>query len=369
VTYSEFEHELAPATVDNISPAEWDAVLAQFDDASVYQSWQFGQVSWGDDNVSRLVLRDKQGQLVSAAQVRILRVPVLPFGIAYVRFGPIWKLKRKDRNLARFEAGLKAVFQEYAVRRGLLLRLRPYGFEERDADMIPVLNSAGFVRTRGVHRKISKTIIVDLSPSVDELQARLKKNWRRSLRQSSRIGLEIAECFDGSLFDEFGRLFWKMVETKKFKPGSNLHDFVAMQETLPPNRRMRIALAMHEGRAVAGALTTTGFGQTSRGLLSASGDEGRALQAYYLLQWDELLWAKKSGYRFFDLNGINPITNPGVTHFKSGLGGDEATALGVYDIYNNPIYGAALLLERVLSWRPFKTVANSSANTDKQATS
>jgi len=369
VTNSDFEPELLRAAVDEIDPAEWDAVLEQFDDASVYQSWQYGQASWGDENVSRLVLRDGEGQLVSAVQVRILRVPVLPFGIAYVRYGPMWKLKHKDRDIARFEAGLRALIDEYAVRRGLLVRLRPYGFRELDADMTPVLDSAGFTLTRGTQRYVPRTILLDLEPSVDELRARLKKNWRYYLRKATGAGSEIVESFDGSLFDEFGRLYWEMVETKKFKPGSDLQKFVTLQEKLAPNRKMRVAIARHDGNVVSGSVCSSGFGETCIGLLAATGGAGRAVNAYYLLQWDEIVWAKESGYKLYDLGGINPETNPGVYQFKRGMRGEEVTALGVYDMCRNPIYRAALLLERALSWRPFKETANSSANSGKQAKS
>ena len=369
MTNSDFESELAPAAVDLVDPDEWDKVLEQFDDASVYQSWQYGQVSWGDENVSRLVLRDRQGRLVSAAQVRILRTPVLPFGIAYVRYGPMWKLKREDRNVARFEAGLRALIQEYAVRRGLLLRLRPYGFRELDADMIPVLDSTGFAPNRGVHRRAPRTILVDLEPSVDELRARLKRNWRYYLNKATKAGSEIVESFDGSLFDEFERLYWEMIEKKKFKPGSNLNDFVALQDKLETNRKMRVAIAMHEGRAVSGSVCSSGFGETCIGLLAATADAGRAVQAYYLMQWDEIVWARQSGYKLYDLGGINPDTNPGVYHFKRGLQGQEVTALGVFDAYRKPIYGFGLLLERGLSWRPGSKSAKSSSNGGEQAKS
>jgi len=369
VTSSDSKLELAPAIVDSVSPAEWDSVLEQFDDGSVYQSWQYGQVSWGNDNVSRLILRDSEGELVSAAQVRILRAPILPFGIAYVRFGPMWKLRQRGRDVARFEAGLRALIEEYVVRRGLLLRVRPYGFRELDADMIQVLRSAGVMPTRGFHRNFERTILVDLEPSVDELQALLRKNWRYSLRKSTDAVSEIVESFDGSLFDEFGQLFWDMVDKKKFKPGSSLQNFVALQEELAPNCKIRVTAAMYDGRAVSGALCTSGFGETSIGLLSATRDAGRKIQSSYVTQWDQILWAKKSGYKFFDLNGINPLTNPGGYRFKSGLRGQEVTALGVYDTYRNPIYWAGLFLERGLSWRSVKAATKSPANAGKRSKS
>ena len=34
-------------------------------------------------------------------------------------------------------------------------------------------------------------------------------------------------------------------------------------------------------------------------------------------------WIKEKGLRYYDLNGINPETNPGTYHFKRGLAGKK----------------------------------------------
>src|SRR5690349_19413270 len=74
--------------VDGMDPGAWEEVLTGFDDATIYQSWAYGAVRWGAARVSHLVLR-RDGEVVAAAQLRIARVPVLPLGVAYLRWGPL----------------------------------------------------------------------------------------------------------------------------------------------------------------------------------------------------------------------------------------------------------------------------------------
>ena len=55
-------------------------------------------------------------------------------------------------------------------------------------------------------------------------------------------------------------------------------------------------------------------------------------KASYLLQWHVSTEAKERGLRWYDLGGIDPVGNPGVCHFKRGLGGDEVVAPGIFQI-------------------------------------
>jgi lipid II:glycine glycyltransferase (peptidoglycan interpeptide bridge formation enzyme) len=49
------------------------------------------------------------------------------------------------------------------------------------------------------------------------------------------------------------------------------------------------------------------------------------------LQWNTIVRAKSRGIRYYDLGGIDAVANPGVYHFKSGLGGDERCGVPAFD--------------------------------------
>lgn len=61
--------------VDTVSNTEWSALLRQFDDATIYQTWSCGAVLWGADRLSHVVLRNGD-EAVGIAQVATIQVPI-----------------------------------------------------------------------------------------------------------------------------------------------------------------------------------------------------------------------------------------------------------------------------------------------------
>jgi lipid II:glycine glycyltransferase (peptidoglycan interpeptide bridge formation enzyme) len=60
----------------------------------------------------------------------------------------------------------------------------------------------------------------------------------------------------------------------------------------------------------------------------------------YIVQWAFMEWIKEKGLRYYDLNGINPETNPGTYHFKRGLAGKngiDAEFLGKFQVADSPV--------------------------------
>lgn len=345
-------------TVDTLSKKEWSELLSQFGDSSLYQTWQYGHVRWGDANISRLVVLGPDGAPISAAQVRILRIPLLNVGMAYVRYGPMWRVRGKDADVANFRAGLRALIDEYAKARGLFLRVVPFGYEETDGAMKDALVAQGFEATRGIYRDPRRTVLIDLSPSDDVLRQKLRKNWRYDLREAERHSLQLREDFATDFFPSLNTLFTEMVDRKKFKAGSDVAEFARIQELLDAELKLRVSVGSASGDVVSG-FVCDGIGDTCIGLTSATGPAGRQVKASYLLQWDQILWCKRMGKRTLDLNGTNKATNPGVYHFKTGIGGSEVKFLEVYDFCASAfLYRAVLAFEnavrlrsKVSSWR------------------
>ena len=51
-----------------------------------------------------------------------------------------------------------------------------------------------------------------------------------------------------------------------------------------------------------------------------------------MLQWHAIKTAREQGIYWYDLGGIDPKVNPGVYHFKKGLGGSDITAPGPFEL-------------------------------------
>src|SRR5262245_39026253 len=87
--------------VDDVTKNDWQEISARFADATLYQTWAYDVVRHGPHNVSHLVLR-RCGDVVAAAQLRLVRVPIWGCGIAYARCGPVWRRSDKRRELEHF---------------------------------------------------------------------------------------------------------------------------------------------------------------------------------------------------------------------------------------------------------------------------
>jgi hypothetical protein len=68
------------AEFDTVTEKQWEEILKAFQDANIYQTWPYDAVRCGEKNLGHLVLRF-DGQVVSVAQVRLVRIP----GLEWVR--------------------------------------------------------------------------------------------------------------------------------------------------------------------------------------------------------------------------------------------------------------------------------------------
>src|SRR5262249_55943007 len=152
--------------------------------------WAYGAVCWGEQQLSHLVLKQDDVP-VAMTQVRILRVPVVGSGIAYVRWGPVWKSRITGWSAEIYRAITEAVVQEYVVRRGLMLRVVPNIFVQ-DAiapDIAEIWGELDLAEDTSVRRY--QTLRIDLRAPVEELRKQLSSPWRRHLRIAESNRLEI----------------------------------------------------------------------------------------------------------------------------------------------------------------------------------
>ena len=202
--------------VDGQTRESWSDILAQFADASIYQTWAYGAVRWGARNLSHLVMR-RDGQIVAAAQLRIARLPLLPAGIAYLRWGPLCHRKGQALDPVIVVEMVACLREEYCVRRGLTLQVIPNAYP---GDPRGVAYEEALARSvlrpepRGSHYQ---TILVDLSPAAEVMRKRLDQKWRNQLNRSEKNGL-VLEVSDGrEAYREFVRLYEAMWDRKRFR--------------------------------------------------------------------------------------------------------------------------------------------------------
>src|SRR6185503_9710630 len=129
--------------VDTLTTDEWDRLATEFDDLTYDQIARFANGQWGANRMSNLVLR-RDGIAVAGIQLPILMIPGVSRGLAYGRFGPIWRRRDSKKNLDIYRAVVGAVVDEYCHRRGHYLTLVPRPNPENYCDECSVLREFGF---------------------------------------------------------------------------------------------------------------------------------------------------------------------------------------------------------------------------------
>jgi hypothetical protein len=302
--------------VDRASDAEWDALASRFADVSYDQTSAYSDAKWGNDRTSTLVVRE-DGRPVAAARVVLLRPPVLRAGLAYVKFGPLWRPSEGSGDLASLKLGLDALVDEYCRRRGhrLTVLSRP---SPDDNDLgAQVLLEAGFRPRAPSIDPLRYFVNVGLDP--DRQMKSLGQKWRYNLKKALQAGVtvELADLDDG--IGTFAAMHRTMVVRKGFAD----RDAVAMRlrgmaASLPPALRPVVAFASKDGHKLAGAVIGRA-GDVSVYLFGASRDEALQLNAGYALQWWIVNWLREQGDRWYDLGG--GALEPRLEQFKRGLVG------------------------------------------------
>lgn len=315
--------------VDQSGEQDWNELVSGFDDASVYQTWAYGSIHWGRHQLSHLVLR-QDATCVAAAQVRIVRLPLLNRGVAYVRWGPLWRSRGTPTDPSLFHAILEALKNEYAVRRKLLLRVIPniYDFSPDATAAQSSLAALGFqpnTRDRSYH-----TMHIDLQRPVEDLRKGLRQRWRNKLKHAEAAGFTVTVGTQIEFYQKFLGAYAEMMERKQFPTTVDVGEFGRIQQALPGSLKMRVLLCEKDG-VLFNALVVAPVGDTGIYLLAATSNEGLKADGAFLLQWRALNLLKEDGRCWYDLGGANAGVNPGVYQFKSGLGGNPSCQLGLYE--------------------------------------
>ena len=316
--------------VDTVGEVQWCGILDGFDDASIYQTWPYGEVRSGPRNMSHLLLKEN-GETVAVAQARIASLPLLKAGIAYVRWGPLWRRRGVAPKAETFHQAVRALRNEYACRRGLVVRVYPKVFDDEAGDWTRILEEEGYREAKDEKR--DRTLLLDLRRPLESIRGSMKPHWRRYLKVAEKSGLQILDGSDDELFATFVRIYKEMVSRKGFVEPNDINEFRMIQERLPGHLKMKVLLGRANGEVCAGLVCGV-IGNSATYLFGATSDAGLQTRGSYLLHWKVIEWLKTRGMETYDLHGINPVVNPGGYRFKAdlcGSSGRDVHFLGRFD--------------------------------------
>ncbi len=309
---------------------EYDTFLENHVRAHFAQSsiWGAHKSDW---DFEAILCREEDGNIKGSLGVLLRRLPGTPFKLMYGCRGPICDADDLE-TLSELLEGAAAL----AKKRGCyLLKLDP-DIKAGEKGFHDTLISHGYelcghgknfeaIQPKFVFRLDIK------GKTEDEVFNAFESKTRYNIRLATRRGVEVRVC-GAEYLEEFSRLMEDTGERDGFEI-RNEDYFLSMLENL--GDKVRLYMAFYEGRAIAGTLAIS-FGNKVWYLYGASGNEHRNVMPNYLLQWEMIKWAIKSGCDIYDFRGVSGDLSPenplyGLYRFKKGFNGELTEFLGEYE--------------------------------------
>lgn len=309
------------ATDDEI--AHWnDYIIANPDGGNILQGQEFMEQKHEAGWTIRYVFVDKRA-------VSIMEKPVFPLGkVWYAPKGP------STTSLDDLDSILSELVP-FARKHGVFtLKIEPE--LDHETDLSSLVQKYGLHRSNPIQYNFA-TVIVDLSPSLDDIMTGLPQKGRHAIKRAERDGVTVQQV---EPTDENCKIMYELLR------GTADDSAFAIR---PPEYYRRfyrhygdnggLFLAYYEGQPVAGAFAMV-QGKKSMYKDGASIRQRTAYGASHLLQWHVIQWAKSKGSEYHDLAGAPPIarvhdqTHPfyNIGRFKRQFNKDTTEFVGTYNI-------------------------------------
>ena len=175
-----------------------------------------------------------------------------------------------------------------------------------------------------------KTLILDITKSEEELLKQTHHKTRYNIRLAEKKGVLVKK--DKNKFADF----WKLIQQTTKRDGFWPHPKEYYKKMIEISG-VELFLAIYKDEVIAANIVVF-YKKTAIYLHGASDYKYRNLMAPHLLQWQQILEAKKQGCTEYDFWGINEKKWPGVTRFKKGFNGKEVIYPGAYDLIFQPMW-------------------------------
>jgi lipid II:glycine glycyltransferase (peptidoglycan interpeptide bridge formation enzyme) len=194
-----------------------------------------------------------------------------------------------------------------------------------------------FKRTHALNP--ASTILVDLTPTEEELLRRMHEKTRYNIRLAERRGVSARVGSGPKDLDTFLRLSEETATRDGFVQHASTY-LAKTYQFLAAQGMATIRVAENEGKVLAAQMEIA-FGDTVTYLYGASSSESRQLMAPYALHWSAMRDAIAKGFTTYDLWGANPEWQgsfyykpswEGITRFKRGFGARHVDLVGTWDL-------------------------------------
>ena len=315
-----------------LTPEEWEAFLAGYPNAHILQTSEWGQLKNHFGWTPRFLLQDGLGAMV------LFRKLPLGLRVAYIPRGPI--------GVGDWSDLWPAVDALCRQERAIFLRVEPEIWQPVPDGFID-RHLPGFAPAPQTIQP-PRTLLVDLSPSEDEILMAMKSKTRYNIRLAERKDVVIRPSMDINRF-------YQMSLTTSERDAFGIHSreyYQRAYDLFSSQEACILLMAEYNGQPLAG-LIAFAWGDTAWYFYGASTNQERNRMPTYLLQWEAIRWAKARGCQTYDLWGVPDQGEPyleahflerseglwGVYRFKRGFGGELRRTIGTWDrVYHPMLY-------------------------------
>lgn len=302
----------------------WEGFVASQHEAQFLQSWAWGEFQ---ESIGRSVVRlgiERNGKLVAAGQAIRMRHPLGRTSL-YIPRGPIVDPHLPLNEYRSVLAELISSFREKAKQLGAdFLRVEsPLQRTSPSSGMFGIIQGW----KQFTSHQPSASLLLNLAPDEGQLLASFHQKTRYNLNLAKRKGVTIRRVTDEKSISTFLALSHETAARDHITIHPDDY-FSTMLGILGKEEMAQLFLAEYEGTVLAANIVIR-YGDTVTYLHGASSNDSRNVMAPYLLQWEQMRWAKASGAHWYDFWGIAPSDADathawaGITRFKKGFGGEE----------------------------------------------
>jgi hypothetical protein len=339
--------------------AEWDRLASEFADMCLEQTAAFAGTRFDAARSTGVILREAAGgEPVGMALAVVATLPVIGLGLAYVKFGPLWRRRGAPARPEHLGLMLEALKRELGQKRGLAVRIMPPADPGYEQEWSRALARANF--TFQAAPPDPARYLVDLALSeVDQLKS-LGSKWRYNLAKSAIDDLDIREAGLEEGLPEFLALYRDMLLRKQFEDRHGVEDLPAIAKAAGPALGLRLFFAFYKGNPVVGSIIV-GAGERVFVPFSATDEKALELRAGYALRWTIMERLRGSEARWLDLGGAEG--DQGLKHYKLGNVGKRgrvAEIPGEFDFAPNALAAGAakaiMLGKELARSKPLRTL-------------
>ncbi len=331
---------LGQMTLSEVNDKEiWDDLLNRCQDVDLSQTWAIGAAMQKCNGWQpRRDAIYSQGALIAIAQTLVKKIPILG-GVANINGGPLFIKSDKLLIDGLTIQVIRFLHHYWTKQQKLNLSIAPCikaGAVDQN-----LLTEMGFKRVYGDPWVPWSSIKVDLSLDGTTVLKNMKGSWRRALGKAQKKGLSIENSNSDRAFKIMLERYDQECNKRGFSHPSP--DFVkAVRNASENHKKIQILFAKMDQQRISGLLNI-GYGDTCYQLIAWNSSVGKCYDSHRLLLWESLLLAKKMGYRWYDLGGVNEIIRPGVAQFKKGIGGHKYVYIGRFEAVPNTLIAKLLI--------------------------